>query len=28
LDGINSMKYELLSVDTIYNRHKMINVTA
>jgi len=27
-DGINSMKYELLSVDTIYNRHKMINVKA
>jgi hypothetical protein len=27
-DGINSMKYELVSVDTIYNRHKMINVKA
>jgi hypothetical protein len=25
-DGINNMKYELLSIDTIYNRHKMINV--
>ena len=25
-DGINSMNYELLSIDTIYNRHKMINV--
>jgi hypothetical protein len=27
-DGINSMKYELISIDTIYNRHKMINVKA
>jgi hypothetical protein len=27
-DGINSMKYELVSIDTIYNRHKMINVKA
>jgi hypothetical protein len=26
LDGINSMKYELLSIDTIYNKHKIINV--
>jgi hypothetical protein len=25
-DGINSMNYELISVDTIYNRHKLINV--
>jgi hypothetical protein len=25
-DGINSIKYDLLSVDTIYNSHKMINV--
>jgi hypothetical protein len=23
-DGINSMKYELLSIDTIYNKHKII----
>jgi hypothetical protein len=27
-DGINSMNYELISVDTIYNRHKLINVKA
>ena len=27
-DGINSMKYELLSIDTIYNKHKLINVKA
>ena len=27
LDGINSMNYELISVDTIYNKHKLINVT-
>ena len=27
-DGINSMKYEMLSVDTIFGRHKMINVKA
>lgn len=26
-DGISSMNYELLSVDTIYNKHKLINVT-
>jgi hypothetical protein len=25
-DGINSMQYKFLSVDTIYDRHKMINV--
>lgn len=25
-DGINNMKYEFLSIDTIYERHKMINV--
>ena len=25
-DGINSMKYEFLSIDTIYDKHKMINV--
>ena len=25
-DGINSMKYELISIDTIYNKHKLINV--
>ena len=25
-DGINSMNYEFISIDTIYNRHKMINV--
>jgi hypothetical protein len=25
-DGINNMKYEFISIDTIYNRHKMINV--
>ena len=25
-DGINTMKYELLSIDTIYNKHKLINV--
>jgi hypothetical protein len=25
-DGINSMNYELISIDTIYNRHKLINV--
>jgi hypothetical protein len=25
-DGINSMDYELISVDTIYNKHIMINV--
>jgi hypothetical protein len=25
-DGINSIKYELISIDTIYNGHKMINV--
>ena len=24
--GLNSMKYEIESVDTIYNRHKIINV--
>jgi hypothetical protein len=24
--GLNSMKYEIDSVDTIYNRHKLINV--
>jgi len=27
-DGINSMKYELLSVDIIFGKHKMINVKA
>jgi hypothetical protein len=27
-DGINSMKYELVSIDTIYDKHKMINVKA
>jgi hypothetical protein len=27
-DGINSMKYELLSTDNIFGRHKMINVKA
>jgi hypothetical protein len=27
-DGINSMKYEFISIDTIYDRHKMINVKA
>jgi hypothetical protein len=27
-DGINSMNYELVSIDTIYNIHKMINVKA
>jgi len=27
-DGINSMKYEFISIDTIYNKHKMINVKA
>ena len=27
-DGINSMEYEFISIDTIYNRHKMINVKA
>jgi hypothetical protein len=27
-DGINTMKYELLSIDTIYNKHKLINVKA
>jgi hypothetical protein len=27
-DGINSMKYELISIDTIYNKHKLINVKA
>jgi hypothetical protein len=27
-DGINSMNYELVSIDTIYDRHKMINVKA
>jgi len=26
-DGINSMNYKLLSIDTIYDRHKLINVT-
>ena len=26
LDGINSMNYELVSIDTINNQHKMINV--
>jgi hypothetical protein len=26
-DGINSMNYELISIDTIYDRHKLINVT-
>ena len=25
-DGINNMKYKFLSIDTIYDRHKMINV--
>lgn len=25
-DGINSMNYELISIDTIYDRHKLINV--
>jgi hypothetical protein len=25
-DGINNMEYEFISTDTIYNRHKMINV--
>jgi hypothetical protein len=25
-DGINNMEYEFISIDTIYNRHKMINV--
>ena len=25
-DGINNMKYEFISIDTIYDRHKMINV--
>mgnify|MGYP003340351487 CR=1 FL=1 len=25
-DGINSMEYEFISIDTIYNKHKMINV--
>lgn len=25
-DGINSMKYELISTDTVFGRHKMINV--
>jgi hypothetical protein len=25
-DGINSMNYELISVDNIYNKHKLINV--
>ena len=25
-DGINSMDYEFLSIDTIYDRHKLINV--
>jgi hypothetical protein len=24
--GLNSMKYKIESVDTIYNRHKIINV--
>ena len=24
--GLNSMKYEIHSIDTIYNRHKLINV--
>ena len=28
VDGMNSMQYELLSIDTIYDRHKMINVKA
>ena len=27
-DGINNMKYEFISIDTIYDRHKMINVKA
>jgi len=27
-DGINNMKYEFISIDTIYNRHKLINVKA
>jgi hypothetical protein len=27
-DGINSMEYEFISIDTIYDRHKMINVKA
>ena len=27
-DGINNMEYEFISIDTIYNRHKMINVKA
>ena len=27
-DGINSMKYQFLSIDTIYDRHKLINVKA
>lgn len=25
-DGINNMNYEFISIDTIYDRHKMINV--
>ena len=25
-DGINNMKYQFISIDTIYDRHKMINV--
>jgi hypothetical protein len=25
-DGINNMEYEFISIDTIYDRHKMINV--
>ena len=24
--GLNSMKYEIHSIDTIYDRHKLINV--
>ena len=24
--GLNSMKYKIHSIDTIYNRHKLINV--
>jgi len=24
--GLNSMKYDIHSIDTIYNRHKLINV--
>ena len=24
--SINNMEYEFISIDTIYNRHKMINV--